>query len=78
MDKQQLLDKIEELELNRLNGLFRLELEQEYYEWFEGAIPENVRRLPDNALRIDLIEDFMQWRQQDSVEELQEKLQNYD
>lgn len=74
MDKKTLLYKVADKELNRLLKLDRQELEREYYDWFGGAIPENVDILPNETLRNDLLEDYMRYREDESIEELQEML----
>ncbi len=74
MDKEKLLRKIEHLELARLNALSHKEVKEELQDWFTlVALPKE----PKATLITVFMTDFMKWRSQDSVEELQEKLLQY-
>ncbi len=69
-DKKTLLYKIAGDELQRLLSMNRKELEKVYSEWFDGAFDEHIKALPSETLRDDLLEDFMMYREDESVEEL--------
>lgn len=74
MIKEELLEKIESKELARLNSLSFKELIQEVCEWFNDEILECESR---GDITNDYMEDFMRYRQEDSMEELVEVLNNY-
>ena len=77
MDKQTLLDTIERKEFMRLHRLTKNQVEAEIVDWFlddDGGITEKDTK--DKMIE-DLMEDFMRYRRDDSVEELMEILKTY-
>jgi hypothetical protein len=69
--KKELLKAIEQLEIDRLNGLSVAELKDEYLEWF-GI--DGIEEVNEPLLSRDLLTDYMRYRQDSGVEELQELL----
>ena len=74
MTKQELLDLIENKELSRLNTLPTAKLQEEISEWFNDEILECESR---EDMTNDYMNDFMRYRQDESIEELQEVLTRY-
>lgn len=69
MDKKELLARISELESQRLAGLSRENLEIECGEWFQES-DDDIKDESDAELVSALLEDFMRYREAESVEEL--------
>ncbi len=72
MDKQQLLNEIEEKELQRVNDLSDSALRAEVSEWFTDDCGEDIATADRNTLIIDYMEDYMRWNNDKSVNELLE------
>ncbi len=75
MDKEQLdlLHAVEQKELDRLNKLPLKELENEFCEWFQYTEDEVI---PRNEMISDLMGDYMNYRRDDSDEELTYIIEN--
>lgn len=74
MDKHELIKAIDEKETLRLLDLDDKDLKNEYIEWFQIVDDPTEDR---TEMLNDLHKDFMKYREDDSVEELQEKLTQY-
>lgn len=71
LDKDELIELIEKKEVARLNALTQEQLTQEYCEWFSCEEYE----IGEASMLNDLMEDYMRYRNDDSVEELQDILE---
>jgi hypothetical protein len=69
--KKELLKAIEQCEMDRLNSLTPEELKTEYLEWF--GIDDTDIKVGDEFIP-DLMTDYMKYRQDEGIEELQELL----
>ncbi len=74
MEKEELLHKIEMLELSRLNDLSCEEVKAQSEEWFGEACSGNPSK---KFLINEYIIDFMCWKEQCSTQELKELVSSY-
>jgi hypothetical protein len=72
MTKQELLDKIEQDELERINNLSCSAFRKEAQEWFVDSDEGDTMTCDISTLKIDYMEDYMRWQNDKSIEELQE------
>ena len=74
MTKQEYIQTIEKKELARLNALTYDEIAKEVSEWFNDSIEPTESR---EEIINDYLADFMRYKQDNSMEELQEILKHY-
>lgn len=69
-DKKELLRLVAEKEMKRLNNLSLKDLHKEAQDWFQDEIIPIDR----DVIILELVEDYMRYREEESEEELQEIL----
>lgn len=79
MEKQELLELVEKQELNRIDNLSEDELWTEFLDYVMSDQSEEEIAEYKNKTRIELIniymEDFMTWKQDYSIDQLEEILE---
>lgn len=72
--KDTILDLISKKEALRILNLTEEKTEEEYFDWFNESAEKGLTTI---EMKNALYDDFMRYRQDDSVEELKEVLTRY-